>query len=158
MLIQAIRKTGPQLDTEKLIDTLENKWGKDAAKGPQIQDLRGRLFLSQGKLEDAEKWVSDLWSRDKKGAAGPAGQLARALDQMGADKFKQKADSLEGEDLWKRAAKFYYMSIKPQVDGLVTQDADEMAQVGGRNIWILEVRDPDSVEDEAHAPRPIDCP
>jgi tetratricopeptide (TPR) repeat protein len=115
-----------------MIDKLEGKWGKDAAKGPQIQDLRGRLFLSQGKLEEAEKWVSDLWSRDKKGAAGPAGQLARALDQMGADKFKAKADSLEGEDLWKRAAKFYYMSIKPQVDGLVTQDADEMALVGGR--------------------------
>ena len=115
-----------------MIDTLESKWAKDAAKGPQIQDLRGRLFLSQGKTADAEKWVSDLYSRDKKSAAGPAGQLARALDQMGADKFAAKADSLEGEDLWKRAARFYYMSIKPQVDGTVTQDADEMAQVGGR--------------------------
>ena len=115
-----------------MIDALEGKWGKDAVKGPQIQDLRGRLFLSQGKFEDAEKWVSDLYARDKKGAAGPAGQLARALDQMGADKFTAKADSLEGEDLWKRAAKFYYMSIKPQVDGTVTQDADEMSQVGGR--------------------------
>lgn len=114
------------------IDNLESRWGKDPVKGPQIQDLRGRLFLSQGKPEEAEKWVTDLWSRDKKGAAGPAGQLARALDQMGADKIKAKPDSLEGEDLWKRAAKFYYMSIKPQVDGTVTQDADEMAQIGGR--------------------------
>jgi tetratricopeptide (TPR) repeat protein len=115
-----------------MIDTLESRWGKDPAKGPQIQDLRGRLFLSQGKYEEAEKWVSDLWSRDKKGAAGPAGQLARSFDQMGLDKLTAKPDSLEGEDLWKRAAKYYYMSIKPQVDGTVTQDADEMAKVGGR--------------------------
>ena len=115
-----------------MIDTLESKWAKDPAKGPQIQDLRGRIFLSQGKYEEAEKWVSDLWSRDKKGAAGPAGQLARAFDQMGLDKFKGKPDSLEGEDLWKRAAKYYYMSIKPQVEGAITQDADEMAKVAGR--------------------------
>lgn len=127
-----IEAYGKSASATPMIDTLESKWGKDPVKGPQIQDLRGRLFLSAGKYEEAEKWVSDLWSRDKKAAAGPAGQLARALDQMGLDKFKAKADSLEGEDLWKRAAKYYYMSIKPQVEGSVTQDADEMAKVGGR--------------------------
>jgi len=40
----------------------------------------------------------------------------------------------------------------------VTPDMSYMAQPGGRNIWILDVRDPDSVEDAAHAPKPIDCP
>lgn len=40
----------------------------------------------------------------------------------------------------------------------VTPDMSYMAQVGGRNIWILEVRAPDSVDDPAHAPTPTDCP
>ena len=40
----------------------------------------------------------------------------------------------------------------------ITPDMSWMAQTGGTNIWILEVRDPDSVEDPAHAPTPIDCP
>lgn len=119
-------------DAAPAIDVLEQNWGKDAQKGPDIQNLRGRLFLSQGKFEEAEKWVNELYARDKKAVAGPAGQLARALDQQGLDKFKDKPGSLEGEDLWKRAARFYYMSIKPQVDGTASQNAGEMTDVGGR--------------------------
>jgi tetratricopeptide (TPR) repeat protein len=119
-------------DAAPAIDVLEQGWAKDPQKGPDIQNLRGRLFLSQGKFEEAEKWVNDLYARDKIAASGPAGQLARALDQQGLDKFKEKPGSLEGEDLWKRAARFYYISIKPQVDGQASQNAGEMTDVGNR--------------------------
>jgi tetratricopeptide (TPR) repeat protein len=115
-----------------VIDALDTKWGSDAKRGPDIQDLRGRLFLSQGKIDEAEKWVSGMAQRDPKGAAGPAGQLARALDTAGAEKRKANADSLEADDLWKRAAKYYYISISPQVKGLVAQSADDMKGVGDR--------------------------
>lgn len=119
-------------DAAAAIDALEKNWAKDPSKGPEIQNLRGRLFLSQGKFDEAEKWVNDLAARDKNAVAGPAGQLARALDQQGLDKFKEKPGSLEGEDLWKRAARFYYISIKPQVDGTASQNAGEMTDVGNR--------------------------
>lgn len=119
-------------DAAPAIDVLEQNWAKDPQKGPDIQNLRGRLFLSQGKFEEAEKWVNDLVGRDKMAAAGPAGQLARALDQQGLDKLKEKPGSIEGEDLYKRAARFYYISIKPQVDGTASQNAGEMTDVGNR--------------------------
>jgi hypothetical protein len=40
----------------------------------------------------------------------------------------------------------------------VVPDLSYMAQVGGPNLWILDVRDPDSVEDAAHAPTDVPCP
>ena len=40
----------------------------------------------------------------------------------------------------------------------VTPDMSYVAQPGGPNLWILDVRDPDSVEDPAHAPTMIECP
>jgi tetratricopeptide (TPR) repeat protein len=119
-------------DASPVIDKLEAKWASDPKKGPEIQNLRGRVFLSQGKIEEAAKWVDDLYKRDPKAAAGPAGQLARALDQMGLDKFKAQPESLEGDQLWVRAARYYWISIEPQVKGSVSQNPDEMTDLGNR--------------------------
>ena len=123
---------GRAADAGPVIDKLEAKWGNDPKKGPEIQNLRGRLFLSQGKIEEAAKWVDELFKRDPKAAAGPAGQLARALDQMGMDKFKGQAESLEGDQLWLRAARYYWISIEPQVLGTTSQNTDEMTDLGNR--------------------------
>lgn len=123
---------GRAADASPVIDQLEAKWGKDGKKGPDIQNLRGKLFLSQGKIDVAEKWVDDLFKRDPKAAAGPAGQLARALDTKGQDTFKGKAESLEGDQFWLRAARFYWISIEPQVSGTTSQNVDEMTDVGNR--------------------------
>jgi tetratricopeptide (TPR) repeat protein len=123
---------GKMADATPVIDRLESKWGDDSAKGPDIQNLRGRWFLAQGKIEEAEKWVNDLYGRDKLAAAIPAGQVAAELDRMGLEKIEAKTDSIEGDDLWKRAARYYYWSIKPQVDGQVTQNPQYMTDVGGR--------------------------
>lgn len=40
----------------------------------------------------------------------------------------------------------------------VVPDMSYMAQTGVPNLWILEVRGPDSVEDPAHAPTDVPCP
>jgi hypothetical protein len=40
----------------------------------------------------------------------------------------------------------------------VVPDLSIMAQTDGPNIWILDVRRPDSVEDAAHAPVDVPCP
>lgn len=40
----------------------------------------------------------------------------------------------------------------------VTLDMSFMAQPGGRTLWVLDVRAPDFVEDEAHAPTIVACP
>jgi hypothetical protein len=40
----------------------------------------------------------------------------------------------------------------------VVPDLSYMAQTSGPNIWILDVRAPDSVEDSAHAPVDVPCP
>jgi hypothetical protein len=123
---------GRASDAVPVIDTLEGKWGKDAKKGPEIQNLRGRVFLSQGKVDEAAKWVDDLVKRDPIGAAGPAGQLARVLDASGMEKFKTQPDSLEGDKLWTQAARYYWISIEPQVLGKVPQNVDEMTDLGNR--------------------------
>jgi tetratricopeptide (TPR) repeat protein len=125
---------GRPQEASAVVEILEknSKWTSDPQKGPEIQDLRGKLFLSAGKFDEAEKWIDDLAKRDRKAAAGPAGRLARVFDEMGQDKRKEKADSIEADNFWKRAAKLYYMSIKPQVDGSMSQDAGEMTGVGNR--------------------------
>jgi hypothetical protein len=40
----------------------------------------------------------------------------------------------------------------------VVPDLSWTAQADGPNLWILDVRDPDSVEDPAHAPAIVPCP
>ena len=40
----------------------------------------------------------------------------------------------------------------------VTPDMSYVAQPGGRKLWILDVRDPDAIDDPAHAPTTIECP
>ncbi len=40
----------------------------------------------------------------------------------------------------------------------VTSDMSFMAQPSGRTLWILDVRAPDFVEDEAHTPTIVACP
>ena len=123
---------GRSADAPAVIDTLEQSFSKDPAKGPEIQNLRGRGFLSQGKFEEAEKWVDDLFKRDPVAAAGPAGQLARELDRQGQEKRQAKPGSAEADDLWKRAARYYYISVRPQITGVTSQKADELAEVGNR--------------------------
>ena len=120
------------VEASAVIDTLEAKWGKDPKKVAEIQNRRGALFLQQGKFDEAEKWVNELYARDKIAAAGPAGLLARALDTQATEKAKAKPGSAEADELWKRAARFYYISIKPQVDSAVAQHAEEMIAVGNR--------------------------
>jgi tetratricopeptide (TPR) repeat protein len=115
-----------------VIDGLDARWGKDAKKGPVIQGLRGKMFLNQGKFDEAAKWVDDLFKKDPVIAAGPAGQLARELDKQGSEKYKTNPESLEVESLWKRAARYYWISIEPQVSGKVSQSPDEMTAVGNR--------------------------
>lgn len=123
---------GKMPEATPVIDRLEKGWGSESAKSAEIQNLRGRWFLAQGKIEEAEKWVNDLYARDKLAAAIPAGQVAAELDRAGLEKIKAKPDSIEGDDLWKRAAKYYYWSVKPQVDGTASQDTDYMIAVAGR--------------------------
>lgn len=115
-----------------VIDGLDAKWGKDPKQGPKVQDLRGRSFLAQGKIKEAEDWVNDLVKRDPRGASGPAGQLARALDELGAEKRKTSPGSIEADELWRKAAKYYFMSIQPQISGQMAQDPVQMTGVGDR--------------------------
>lgn len=119
-------------DAPAVIDTLEQNFSKDPAKAAEIQNLRGRVFLSQGKFEEAEKWVDDLVKRDPIAAAGPAGQLARELDRQGLEKRQAKPESAEAADLWKRASRYYYISVKPQITGVASQRAEELSEVGNR--------------------------
>jgi tetratricopeptide (TPR) repeat protein len=118
----------------EMVSKLEqsSKWTSDVAKGPEIQNLRGRLYLDQGKYDEAEKWVEDLYKRDKKKAAGPAYTVGRAFDEQGNEKRKAQPNSIEAEKLWQKAAKYYWWSIELQVDGTVTQEPDKMKGVGDR--------------------------
>jgi tetratricopeptide (TPR) repeat protein len=119
-------------DAGKVIDRLEanSTWSKE--HGPEIQNLRGKTYIESGQFDAAEKWIDDLVKRDEVAAASPAGQLARVLDAQGDAAHKAKPNSNEGDELWKRAARFYYMSVKPMIDGRVSQDADTMVDVGRR--------------------------
>src|SRR6185295_9911103 len=109
-----------------------SKWSGDASKGPEIQNLRGRYYLDAGQTDEAEKWVEDLYKRDKKKAAGPAYTVARAFDGQGDEKRKAKPDSIEADKLWQKAAKYYWWSVELQVDGSVSQEPDKMKAVGDR--------------------------
>ncbi len=121
-------------EAAKMVATLEqnSKWTSDLTKGPEIQNLRGRLYLDQGQFDEAEKWVDDLYKRDKKKAAGPAAMLAQAYDQQGAEKRQAKPDSIEADKLWRKAAKYYWWSVELQVDGTVSQQPDTMKKVADR--------------------------
>jgi tetratricopeptide (TPR) repeat protein len=117
-------------DADEVLKSLEksSKWTSDARTGPEIQELRGTWYLKQNRVEDAEKWVQSL---DPKARVGPAGKMARVFDEQGQAKHDEKKDAA-AEELWKKAAKYYWDSIKPQVEGSMSQRPDEMKAVGDR--------------------------
>jgi tetratricopeptide (TPR) repeat protein len=119
-------------DVGPMLDEMETRWGSHKDYASQIQDLRGRLFLAQGKFDEAEAWVLALAKKDPKSAAGPASQLARALDERAAELRKTAPDSIEADRLWQRAAKHYYNSVAPQISGAMAQDTTQMREVGSR--------------------------
>lgn len=119
-------------DCAATVAALEARWGTSRERAIEIQDLRGRLYLAQGRFDEAEKWISDLGTRDGNAAAGPAGRLARLLDRRGRDAATATPGSAEADALWRRAARLYWASVAPQVDGAMPVDVEELTEVGNR--------------------------
>ncbi len=116
-----------------LLDTIDPKYAADPERSTQIWDYRIRTLQALGKVDDAQNLLEALIASgaDETTVGGPAGLIASHLDQRAADLVKtQKTLSPQALDLWRKAARYYGLKLRPQLSGklpLQPTDANAVA-------------------------------
>jgi len=112
---------GRAADVFKALDAVDEK-GADPDKLAQAWRLRIEALEAQGKLDEAVQLLEKRMVDDPegRGTAAAAGVLARSLDRRAAE---EKAPA-RADELWKRASRYYLLSVKSQLKGIDLRPAD----------------------------------
>jgi tetratricopeptide (TPR) repeat protein len=115
-LMKEVNRPG---DVVALVDEAEQKYSTDTDKVAAARALRMKAFIALGKVDEAMTLLdAQIKKNPDSMAAGPsAAALAQVLDTRGAELRKKDPNSAEAETLWQKAANYYYIAIKAQVDG-----------------------------------------
>jgi len=76
--------------------------------------------------------IEDIGSPDAPAIPRSAGVLARALDKAADDQFRKDPGSKRAEDLWRKAAFYYTLSVERALAGSTALDADMVREVALR--------------------------
>ncbi len=130
-LLEEVKRQGEVLS---LLEGADGRWADDPAKVAAVWGLRIQALQAQGKFEEAIELLETLVRKDadprQVGAA--AGVLARALDEQGVGLREKEPRSTAADDLWKKAARYYEMSVRAQVSGDERPNADLLDRVAFR--------------------------
>jgi tetratricopeptide (TPR) repeat protein len=109
-----------------------------AAAGPEViadvWGLRIRALEAGGRLEEATGLFEAFQqaSPEAPGVASAAGVLARTLDRAATESYERDAKSKDAEELWRKAAHYYWLSVKGGLEGGTALRADEVSEVAQR--------------------------
>jgi tetratricopeptide (TPR) repeat protein len=119
-------------DALALLEGLDQKYASDAKKIETIWTLRINALVATGKLQDAVSQLDALLLKNPNSTAfgAAAGVLARTLDEEGV-KLREK-EPRRADELWDKAAKYYWLSVKPKANGDLPVKVDVAETVATR--------------------------
>ncbi|MGH7150783.1 MAG: hypothetical protein ACREIU_08800, partial [Planctomycetota bacterium] len=130
-LLEEIKRQGEVLP---LLEGADGRWADDPAKVAAVWGLRIQALQAQGKLQEAIDLLEALVRKggDPRQVGAAAGVLARSIDEQGVGLREKEPRSTEADDLWKKAARYYEMSVRAQVTGEERPNADLLDRVAFR--------------------------
>jgi tetratricopeptide (TPR) repeat protein len=121
-------------DVPKLFEGVDERYAAEPDKITASWSLRIQALNSLGKFSDAEKLLEALLAKsgDSRSAAAAAGVFARSCDARAVDLFEKDPKSKEGDENWKKAFRYYVISLKPKLKDAAAARSGELEQVAGR--------------------------
>jgi tetratricopeptide (TPR) repeat protein len=124
-------------DVQGVLAGVEEKYGSDPARISEAWGLRIEALEKLGKLDEAQKQLEGLMTKDPNSRAiGPAaGRVARALDAQ-SEKLRAQKKVKEADEMQKTAANYYSISGRALLKGESARSSTELEQIATR-LYIL---------------------
>ncbi len=121
-------------DVAALFDGLEAEFPEDGAKLSAARNLRLKALQAQGKVDQAIALLDALVREDPDapGVGSGAAALAQVLDARGAALHAKDPRSAEADTLWRKAASYYILAVRGQLEGAEAIRVDELEQIANR--------------------------
>jgi tetratricopeptide (TPR) repeat protein len=125
---------GRAADVPKLLEGVEEQFKDDADKIGRAWGLRIQAFSSIGQFDQAEKLLESLLVKDTNSsmAATAAGIFARTCDTKGYELISKDPKSKPGDELWKKAFRYYTISTRPKLKDAAAARSGELESIGNR--------------------------
>jgi tetratricopeptide (TPR) repeat protein len=125
---------GRAADVPKLLEGVEEQYKDDPDKIGRAWGLRIQAFSSIGQFDQAEKLLESLLVKDASSgvAAVAAGIFARTCDAKGFEMLSKDPKSKPGDEMWKKAFRYYTISTKPKLKDAAAARNGELEQIGNR--------------------------
>lgn len=130
--------SGRAAEVEPILAEAETRAGSDPDRSAAVWSLRIQGLQAEGKLDEAVRLFEALLQGSKDAPAVPrsAGFLARALDQAAQDEATKDPASKRAEELWRKAAFYYSISVERALAGAAALQADDVGEVAQR-LYVL---------------------
>jgi tetratricopeptide (TPR) repeat protein len=108
--------------------------GNAPDKTAAVWSLRIQGLQAEGKVDEAVRLFEALLqgSPDAPAIPASAGVLARALDKAAQGRFDKDPADKRAEDMWRKAAYYYALSVKRALEGVAALDAEVVGDVAQR--------------------------
>jgi len=127
-----INGLGREGDILALFENAEREFAGDVRKLSAARELRLRALLATGKLDEAVTLFDAQLRADPtgKGQGAAAASLARAMDERG--RTLAATNGANADSAWRKAASYYVLAIRGQVEGEQAIRAEELEPVANR--------------------------
>jgi tetratricopeptide (TPR) repeat protein len=121
-------------DVLPLFERVETEFAGDDAKIATAGNFRLKALLKVGKVDEATRLLDNLIAKDPDARAVGSGAatLAQALDTKGAALRAKDPNSSEAESLWRKAASYYMLGVRGQLDGSEALRVDDLELIANR--------------------------
>ncbi|NOT32327.1 MAG: hypothetical protein HOP15_17915 [Planctomycetes bacterium] len=132
-LQEGVNRSG---EVAALLQGLDGELARDPQRTATIWDLRFRALRAQGKLDEAVALLDAQILRDPRASwlESGASALAPVLDQRGQDLLRADPLSSEADRLWSKAASYYLLAVRSQLEGRAAVQVDLLESVADRML------------------------
>jgi len=129
-----LEDVGRAAEVPALLEGVEEQFPNDVDKIGRAWSLRIQALSAGGHFEKAEGLLESLLmkSPDSTASAIAAGVFARTCDARAFELLSKNPKSKEGDEAWKKAFRFYVISLKPKLKDAAAARSGELEQVASR--------------------------